>query len=85
MPHLLMYVEPRSMPSAVRIGRSLRDRWHRPKASEDNPRAAHVGIHLVSEVSRKPRNTAWRGPRRRGIRTALLVKLVRPACMTLGQ
>eukprot|EP00983_Pelagomonas_calceolata_P084020 1156277-Pelagomonas_calceolata.AAC.6 len=45
------------MPRAVSTGRSLRDKWHRPKAKEESTRAAHVGSHLVKEVSRKPRNT----------------------------
>lgn len=55
-----MYVAPSSMPRAVRIGKSRGDRWQRPKAKEEMPSAAHVGSHLVSDVSKKPRNTARR-------------------------
>jgi hypothetical protein len=38
-------------------GKSLGVKWAVPKASADSSTAAGTGIHLVSVVSRKPRNT----------------------------
>ena len=63
---LRTYTMPRRQPREKRTGKSRGERCAAPKSSAEEGMAAQVGMNLVREVRRKPRNTV---SSRRGART----------------